>query len=263
MAAPHRSLLSEARNLIRDALDHLQSEKTILAEAHDCDYFRRLYRTLKDSPPSPAPIAPKPIPLEIKTEPAVLIAPPPIPTAPPPAKNPEAEPVRTLAPKDTSFEDVRKMMSRVFPEMTFPTIIPSDVKARQIAERWITKNQSAPLSILFFQEQKAQHQFLVNLTAALDTFYGEAKLIQAEGIEKDNQWEAFLSVPQLKLVIVGDYALWQMPHLLQYYRENPTRTEKFLQKTPVMLLPDLTLYLKDPSLKRSLWKALCQKIGSL
>jgi hypothetical protein len=92
---------------------------------------------------------------------------------------------------------------------------------------------------------------------------GPARLINAEGIEKENQWETFLSVTELKLIIICDYALWQMPHLLQFYREVPNQTQRFLLNKPVMLLPDLTLYLKDPQLKRSLWKALCQKIGSL
>ena len=154
-------------------------------------------------------------------------------------------------------------MSKIAPQLAFLSEIPSDAKARQIAQRWKTKNQSAPISLLFLNEPLQQQRFLTNLASALDVIFGPARLINAEGIEKESQWEAFLSVPELKLVIICDYALWQMPHLLQFYREVPNQTQRFLLNKPLMLLPDLTLYLKDPQLKRSLWKALCQKIGSL
>lgn len=265
MVSTRQSLRSEAIGLIRAAADHLRSEKMVLADHADCDYFRSLYRTPRNDPP-PLPSTPHPAPIEkkpaVQAE-TVLPLSPAAPAEPPAPKNIEVEPAQPLPPKDVSLNDVRKLMSRIFPEMNFPVEIPSDAKARLAAGRWKTKNLAAPLSILAFHEQPMQHQFLMNLAAALDTVFNDAKLIQAEEIETENQWEAFLSAPGLKLAVICDYALWQMPRLLQYYRENPNRSEKFLQNIPLLLLPDLTLYFKDSSLKRSLWKALCQKIGSL
>jgi hypothetical protein len=48
---------------------------------------------------------------------------------------------------------------------------------------------------------------------------------------------------------------------VQFYKEIPSQGIRTLGKIPLFLLPDLSLYLKDPLLKRSLWKALCQKIS--
>ena len=164
--------------------------------------------------------------------------------------------------KEEGFAEIKKILNRAAPDLAIMPEIPCDAQARLIAERWKTKNQSAPISLLAFHESDPQRQFLLNLAAALEVNFGQTRLIAAEGIEKEKQWEAFLSVPEIKLVIICDYALWQMPNLLQYYREVPSLSQRFLLNAPLMLLPDLTLYLKDPLLKRSLWRALCQKIAA-
>ena len=155
-----------------------------------------------------------------------------------------------------------KLFGKIAPQLPLLWDIPSDAFARQHAQRWKTRNQAAKFSLLLFQEPDSQKELLKNLTQAIETVFGGARIVNAEGIEKEKQWEAFLSSPDLRLAILCDYSLWQMPNLLQFYRELPTRTERFLLNTPLFLLPDLSLYLKDPLLKRSLWKALCQKIGA-
>ena len=283
MAAFQRNLRSEALNLIRAANDLLQTENTILASAEECDYFRNIYRSSRDTAAQRRSEPPN-IPIEVKEtskdevsqslpkQPETPLPPPaatvlpkaeplPIKTPPPPVVEPLPTPA--TAQSTIGFAEIQKILSKVAPGFALLSDPPSDAKAKQIAQRWKTKNQSAPISLLYFHELPQQQKFLTNLATALDVISGPARLINAEGIEKENQWETFLSVTELKLIIICDYALWQMPHLLQFYREVPNQTQRFLLNKPVMLLPDLTLYLKDPQLKRSLWKALCQKIGSL
>jgi len=67
----------------------------------------------------------------------------------------------------------------------------------------------------------------------------------------------------LKLIIVCDYTLWQLPNLMQFYKETPAQKTRQLGEKSLFLLPDLSLYLKDPLLKRSLWKALWPMLLSL
>jgi hypothetical protein len=43
---------------------------------------------------------------------------------------------------------------------------------------------------------------------------------------------------------------------MHFYKETPAQGTRTLGNIPLFLLPDLSLYLKDPLLKRSLWKAL-------
>jgi hypothetical protein len=257
MATTTRDLRQDALTLIREINQLLESPATILASSDDCDYFRSIYRNLKDvkqPPPSPPPVLPTAPPPPVAKEP-----PQPVVRAAPEPKPVVIEPPPKM--QELKFDDIRKILSAAFPNLALFSDIPSDAAARKKADGWKTKNQSAPVSIISFHETGAQHDFLVNLTQAIDVALQPARLISAETIEKENQWEAFLSVSELKFIIIGDYALWQLPNLLQYYREMPNRSERKLKDTPVMLLPDLTLYLKDPLLKRSLWKALCQTIG--
>jgi hypothetical protein len=299
MATLRRDLRPAALNLIRAANELLREETTILASHEECDYFRSIYRSSREMAPERRPEQPAAPLLSTKQPhvPASEKSPPfkekffnsaPLPSQPQPSTDLSTASKPPIAPKplartedckiETSpdgspnssnqspretFSELQKLLSETIPDFAFLPEIPSDALAKQIAQRWKTKNQSTPISLLFLQEPQQQHKFLTNLATALDVVFGSARLIHAEEIEKENQWEAFLSVPELKLVIICDYALWQMPHLLQFYREVPNQTQRFLLNKPLMLLPDLTLYLKDPQLKRSLWKALCQKIGSI
>lgn len=156
---------------------------------------------------------------------------------------------------------VRNILSVVAPELAIINEIPSDATAKKIAERWKTKNQSAPISILLYQEPAEQRALLEQVAKALDVYFGPAKVVYAERIEKEKQWEMFLSVADLKMVIVCDYTLWQLNGLMHFYKETPALGVRTLGNIPLFLLPDLSLYLKDPLLKRSLWKALCQKFS--
>ncbi len=48
--------------------------------------------------------------------------------------------------------------------------------------------------------------------------------------------------------------------MLENYQEIPQKKERTLGGKPLLLLPDPSLYLKDPLLKRSLWAVLCKTL---
>ncbi len=169
------------------------------------------------------------------------------------------QPPQKKAPESFS---IRSAFLRAFPNYPLIEEIPDDAIAVKICNRWKTKNKTAPISILILHEPPEQRALLEQVATALDVVFGGARAIQAEPIEKEKQWGAFLSVSDLKLVVVCDYTLWQLGGLMAYYKENPTQGNRTLGTTPLFLLPDLSLYLKDPLLKRSLWKALCQKLNT-
>lgn len=200
---------------------------------------------LEEPPPEPKP-TPKP------PEPAALRQSEPEQPTPPTPKLKESPP----PPISVEFETFRKLFAHIAPQIPLVAAIPSDARAKAIAERWKTKNQAAPYSILSFNEPKEHQSILRNLSTAIDTVFGGGRFIEAAGIEKEGRWESFLSAQEVKLIIVCDYALWQQPALMKFYRELQSKGERYLLNTPLFLLPDLSLYLKDPLLKRSLWKAL-------
>lgn len=261
------TLDQEVLELIRAIREIASEEEPLFASADDCSYFRSLYRSL----PSPQPIL-----SSAKTHGIDACQPPPKETPKPILKQPdppksikkaESLPAIPLPEKSTPprvldrFDDLRSLFSKIAPQIQILDHIPPDTSAKQISERWKTRNQAAPISLLFYQELPQHRLLLEHLAEALNVVFGGARLIQCASIEKEKQWEAFLSVPGLKNVLICDAALWQLPNLLQFYREVPSHSERFLHNIPVFLLPDLSLYLKDPLLKRSLWKALCQKIA--
>lgn len=245
-------LIDTLRLLLKDA-------SSILATPDDAAYFRSsAVRANKEIQPvpiaSPEPQIPKPIPT---AEPAVKKPEPPRKEAlPEPKPEPEPEKPRHLA---ASLSSVRTLLVKIAPELAILDEIPSDSIARKIANRWKTKNQSAPISVLSGGELPQHKAFLEEIAAALDVYFGPARIVQAEPIEKEKQWESFLSVEGLKLILICDSTLWQLHQLRQFYKETPTQGTRMLGKAPLFLLPDLSLYLKDPILKRSLWKALCQR----
>lgn len=232
--------------LIREEGSSLWSSK------EDADYFRSSFKkgTAKQREPEQPP--------SIAICPSVLATPFPIePKIEVPQKKIEEEPVFIKPTLPSSM--MRNIFSMTLPKVAVLDDIPNDEIARKLSTRWKTKNQTAPISILVYQEPPEQRALLEQIARAVDTYFGPAKTVQAEEIEKEKQWQAFLSVEGLKMVIVCDYTLWQLSALMSFYKETPNQGTRVLGAIPLFLLPDLSLYLKDALLKRSLWKALCQK----
>lgn len=283
---PSNELIEAFRRLLKE-------EPTILAAPEDVAYFRSLYRNREYSKETPSSksegmVLQKPRPLEIPvvtTESKHDPSPPPNPNEaiiPKPSEHLEiklkiAEPVhlkapaqKDLAPKkelaapvrgieSPSFSMMKTLLAKIAPELAIFDTVPSDEIAKKIATRWKTKNQSAPISVLSGNELPQYKKFLEEIAAALDVYFGPARIVQADPIEKEKQWEPFLASEGLKLIVVCDATLWQLQNLRQFYKETPTQGTRTLGKIPLCLLPDLSLYFKDPLLKRSLWKALCLK----
>jgi hypothetical protein len=168
----------------------------------------------------------------------------------------------SLSIEPLNFSSLKSLFQKTFPQLALPDEIPSDETAKKIAHRWKTKNQIAPISILHFSEPPKQKALLGEIVKAIDIYFGPARLINAETIEKEKQWETFLSSNNLKLVIACDYTLWQLSDLMRHYKEVPSQQTRNLANIPLFLLPDLSLYLKDPLLKRSLWKAICHRLST-
>jgi hypothetical protein len=282
----HLTQLTEYLKLLQDTRLFLaQNPQPVLSEPADCEFFRQKFKeslarkkfappkeVLKEHKPPPPTSSPREMQA---TKPPQLTTPPVEPVAKtlpavqpiaikhipkPPAVEPKITP--PLPAQDSlqwpvlSLSKWKTVMSKAAPELHILSEVPSDAIARKIASRWKTKNLSAPITLLSYQEIPEQKVLLEQITLALDVHFCPAKLVSAETIEKEQQWETFLSVEELRLIITCDYTLWQMPGLLKFYKESPSRRQ--IGEKDLFLLPDLSLYLKDPLLKRSLWKALCQ-----
>lgn len=171
----------------------------------------------------------------------------------------KSNPALSLEGLDTA--SMKAVFGKIFPNIPLVFSIPSDLEAKKIASSWKTKNKTAPISIITFGEPKEQKQLLQQIAKAINVHFGSCKLVEAETIEKEKQWLTFLESTDLKWIIICDHSLWQLSNLMSFFKENPAQNSKMLGNTPLFLLSDLSLYLKDPSLKRSLWKALCMRLS--
>lgn len=162
-----------------------------------------------------------------------------------------------------NYNEIKKVINDTYPKYRLFEAIPTDKKAKQIANSWKLKKHATDITILVSKETPQQKLFLRNLTAAINTICLPSKIISAIDIEKENQWNVFLSQEDLKLVIACDCSIWSLPNLMKHHKEEPTTHVHFLKDIPLFLLPDISLYLKDPLLKKSLWASLLEKIDFL
>jgi hypothetical protein len=246
--------LQSALELLQDLKPYLLDESALLASPEDAAFFRS--RAAKKK--LPEPLLPPPLPIAKPAPPPPIMQPP---VQPPPAVSlPESPPPKKVEPppsKKPSLGPLRDLLHKIAPDLEIIDQVPSDALAKKQANLWKTKNQSAPISILSFGEPPEHRLFLRSIWMALNVHFGPASLIEAGEIEKEKTWDAFFSVPDLKLIVICDSTLWQLQALMRHYKENPTNGSRTLGSANVFLLPDLSLYLKDPLLKKSLWKGIC------
>jgi hypothetical protein len=187
---------------------------------------------------------------------------------PPPTEKPLVAPLKPplllskekVPPSFESFQELQKMVSLVAPNFALINELPNDEKAKQISMSWQYKKKGATITLLCGNEEMAKVMLLKNLGRALEIRFASTNVIFAEEIEKENGWEIFLSNPEIKLILANDASFPRFPKLMSFYREIPARQERFFHHIPLLLLPDMGLYLKKSSLKALLWKTLSQQI---
>lgn len=257
----------DLRSIIQDTLLLLEEESILLSSPEDASYFRSMAKKKGEplaSPPQIFKAPPPPLPPAFEKAEEPPPSPPPLPPAPLEKKGPDLAQWKgefSVSSEPVQFAPLQAVFQKMFPQIALCSEIPSDVRAKNIAHRWKTKNQVAPISVLHLNEPPKQKALLCEIVKAIDVSFGSTRLIDAEAIEKEKQWETFLLSETLQLVIVCDYTLWQLTDLARHYKEAPAQSIRTLGNIPLLLLPDLSLYLKDPLLKRSLWKAICKRLS--
>lgn len=167
-----------------------------------------------------------------------------------------------VAPPPQDHREWWDVSRSLFPQWNLHTSIPSDEIALKNKNAWLRKQEISPVVILSFQDNEQQLTFLKNIAQAITLRLAPAQVISATRIEKENGWENILNSTQLSLMIASDYGLYLHPKLRQFHREVPSQAKHFLNQTPLLLLSDLNLYLKDPQLKPLLWRAICNEFAT-
>lgn len=157
-----------------------------------------------------------------------------------------------------SEEKWRKLFKTALRDIYLHERVPSDQKAQRLKEAWKEKHNTPEVPILI--QGSFYKTFLQNLAKAIETEFFPCRLVEIDHLEKEKKWDLFLKSPQLKLIIAPDQLIFGNKELLPFYKEHPQQGVRFLGNTPLLLIPDLSLYFKDPYLKRSLWNVICQAL---
>lgn len=159
------------------------------------------------------------------------------------------------------MQDIQAVLKKVAPSLIISNSIPSDEKAKKIKNAW--KEHAKIPDITILATQSPSLSFLTQVAKAIEIHFFPSKVIDVKELEQNNNWDVFLNTTNLKMIIAPDSVIWSCKHLMRYYHEFPNKKERYLGKIPLLLLPDPSLYIKDPSLKRSLWNLLCQVLKPL
>lgn len=160
------------------------------------------------------------------------------------------------APVIPDLHDLRSLVQQQSPSTAILDTIPSDTIAKQVSNQWKQQAQTPEVIILTFNESEKYLAFLHNVAKAVRLHSTPANLSSAEKIEQAKEWDKLLASQKLRLIIASDYGIYALPGLMQYYKEDSSKARCYLGNIPLLLLPDLSVYFKEPTLKASLWKAI-------
>ncbi|MBN2479691.1 MAG: hypothetical protein JXA94_05640 [Parachlamydiales bacterium] len=172
---------------------------------------------------------------------------------------------KSLTPQtpEQNLSDIEKILLKIDSSIEISEKPLDDKIAKKVAQKYKFKNMSANITILAYKENEKAFNFLNKMRLALENTFLPTKVVSAYVIEKSNSWDTFLNKEDINLIISSDYTVFELNQLKSFYVEIPAKNEKFLKDIPLLLLPDINLYLKEPMLKPSLYKTLKLKIESL
>lgn len=164
-----------------------------------------------------------------------------------------------LYPESESFHDIRKLMQTQFPEYVILEYPPDDAEAKAIANSWKTAQTPPEVVILISSPSQLELGFLKNLAKALEVYGIKLPaIINADQLDHDQGWEKLFQNPKLRLILSSQAIINSRSELIHSYREVLENSNRYLKHVSLIILSDLSLYLKEPTLKPSLWKELCK-----
>lgn len=154
-------------------------------------------------------------------------------------------------PSEVIDPEMQQLIKKVLPEIALQPEIPPDNDARRRSSLWKEPYLTAHVLVLTLGDAAVQLHH--NITKAISSQLAPAHLIE---IKTENSWELVLSSPQLKLILAPPLEEWKSLPLARFYKETPASKACFLQEILLILMQPAAAYLKNPDLKKDLWKTL-------
>lgn len=273
-------LSEELAELAKHAKEHLQTqykENTFIPSTQEtCTYFKPKNEIQANPYPfkPKEPSTPEEPPLRITPKPTLppiqKPLPPPNRKLPTPPQPPSNEPKKsnelqtlgfTLEPmpegKALDLNDFRNLYTSRFPNNPILDQPLEDHEAHQSSSQQEVSGQYPEVVLLSFSGNPKISAFLQNLARAIQLRWKlRSNVIAAHQWEQEKAWDGLLSNGGTKLILASDYGLQTLPELLKHYKEAPKQGNHFLGNKPLLLLSDITVYMRETQLKQTLWQAI-------
>lgn len=231
---------SDLQQLIRDIKWHLKDhyDESFLVEVNKCDPVR---------PKMPEPLAAVNAPIS-----KPFIPPPQAPSPnPPPTKTVASAPKPPPLPRTFDAEPIKFESNYHFTEVKlFYQLNAPNIALKPVPEE-IKKGIETKKGVILLLSFSTHHlAFLKNVAKAIENKFNLACTVEL--VDEKYIWKE----RGFKKVIASEYGV-------DAYFKSHLKEEGCLGNTPLIALPDLTQYLNEPHLKRTLWQELCQELRKL
>lgn len=166
---------------------------------------------------------------------------------------------KNAPPPQQSTEALKKSIAALFPDWQLVESPLNDSSAKRDKTKWQRKEAAHLVLILSFEQQAAHCELLENIAKAITSRFTPAKVISAAEVNKEG-WEKILGAADLRLILVSERELYSNEVLKKDFSVSADQKAHFLRGTPLLLLSDLFLYLKEPERKATLWRSICQQL---
>ena len=162
----------------------------------------------------------------------------------------------------TDFSALRTIINEKLPHVRLLDQLPDDTEAKKLANIWTQEKKIPQVLILSFDEAPKHQAFLANIAKALEVHGIDTQVASAAKLERENEWQKLFHSIELKLVVAGSSGFYNLPELQKHYREGTKQGRHYLGDRLLLLLSDISYYLKEPTLKPSLWSALKELLAN-
>lgn len=157
----------------------------------------------------------------------------------------------------SSSDSFLSFMQRNFPHNRLHKMPHEDRHAKQVRFGWRVRQQMTSVPIIYDESLAGYRMLLENIAKAISLLFTSSSTLNVQSLPAASPWQMLEQSSDIKLIIAPDTLLSKYPP--ENLTENIAGSSK-IGPHELLELPDLSLYQKDPLLKRSLWDLLCQKL---
>lgn len=157
----------------------------------------------------------------------------------------------------SDLQDIREIISKKFPHFSILETPPADLQSGNDMKAQIA---AASVIILSFQESMTAHTFLENVSQAISHCFVPSAIIPAHIVEQEQNWDLLAQAKGVRLIIASGAKIENFSGFMKRCRQSDRQKSAFFGEIPLLLLPDLAIYLKEPNYKSDLWRAIQQML---